>query len=549
MSANIHPLAGQIAPAEVLLDVDKLLQAYEQLAPDPGIASQRVVFGTSGHRGCALDASFNRAHVLAISQAICDYRRAQGITGPLFLGIDTHAVSAPALLTSLSVFAANAVDVRIAPRGEYTPTPAVSLAILNYNRGRKAALADGVVLTPSHNPPESGGYKYNLCHGGPADSAATRAIENAANAMLADAESQVRRIAESAVWSQPRVQIHDFIAEYVAELAQVIDFQCIRESKLRIGVDPLGGAGVNYWPRIAEMHGLDLTVVNRSVDPRFAFMSLDWDGRIRMDPSSTYAMRGLIALRERFDIAFACDTDHDRHGIVAPSVGLLPANHFLAVASDYLFRHRPQWSAAASLGKTLVSSSLIDRVAADLGRTLLEVPVGFKWFVDGLFDGSLGFAGEESAGASFARRDGSVWTTDKDGITLGLIAAEMTARDGIDPGKRYDTLTARLGRPLTTRIDAAADASRKAKLAALKPADIRVSELASEPITTILDRAPGFDAPFGGIKVSTADGWFAARPSGTEDIYKLYAESFRDQSHLDQIVSEAQAIIDAAVNT
>jgi len=547
MTARIHALAGQISPREQLLDVDALLHAYERIAPDPGLAAQRVSFGTSGHRGCAFDGSFNRAHVLAISQAICDYRRTQGIEGPLFLGIDTHAVSAPALVTALSVFAANGVAVRIAPRGEFTPTPAVSLAILNYNRGRQAGLADGVVLTPSHNPPESGGYKYNLTHGGPADTAATRTIEAAANLLLAKAESMVRRIGEADVWQHALVSEHYFLEEYVADLAQTIDFECIRQSSLKIGVDPLGGAGVAYWPRIAEAHGLDMRIVNSAVDPRFAFMTLDWDGRIRMDPSSEFAMRGLIAMRDQFDIAFACDTDHDRHGIVAPSVGLLPANHYLCVASDYLFRHRPQWAASARLGKTLVSSSLIDRVAADLRRTVLEVPVGFKWFVDGLFDGSLGFAGEESAGASFARFDGHVWTTDKDGITLGLLAAEMTAREGLDPGARFDAIAARLGRPLTTRIDAPADSTRKARLASLSPANIHVATLADDAITTVLDRAPGFDAPFGGIKVSTAQGWFAARPSGTEDIYKLYAESFRDQAHLEQIVREAQQIVDAAV--
>ena len=549
MSASKSPLAGQNARSEQLLDIAALLDAYTRIRPDPRVPAQAVAFGTSGHRGCSLDGSFNEAHVLAISQAICDWRGGEGIDGPLFLGIDTHALSEPAFATAVSVFAANDVEVRIARDGEFTPTPALSHAILVHNRGRRRGLADGVVLTPSHNPPESGGYKYNLTHGGPADAAATRAIEVRANTLLADACAQVRRMPFAQARHASVVREHDFVGSYVADLATVIDFDLLRATGLRLGVDPLGGAGIHYWQRIAIDHRVSLEVVNPSIDPQFGFMTLDWDGRIRMDPSSAFAMRGLIAMRERFDVAFACDTDHDRHGIVAPSVGLLPANHYLAVAIDYLFRERSQWSAHAGIGKTLVSSSLIDRVAAALGRPLIEVPVGFKWFVDGLFDGSLAFAGEESAGATFARRDGSVWTTDKDGITLGLLAAEMTARDGRDPGVRYQDLTRELGAPLTTRIDAPANAAQKSRLARLLPTDVQTGELAGEAITAVLDRAQGFPAPFGGIKVIAANGWFAARPSGTEDIYKLYAESFLGEDHLQQILIEAQVIVDVALRT
>ncbi len=543
----IDPRAGQPASAGPLLDVAALLDAYERVLPDPRLPTQAVVFGTSGHRGSSFDGSFNEAHVLAISQAICDWRRTRGIDGPLFLGIDTHALSEPAFATALPVFTANGVEVRIARSGEFTPTPALSHAILVHNRGRSEGLADGVVLTPSHNPPESGGYKYNLTHGGPADAEATRAIERHANALLAEGCAAVRRMPLAQAMRAANVREHDFIGTYVADLPNVIDFDIIRGSGLRLGVDPLGGAGIHYWQRIANDHRINLAVVNPTIDPTFAFMTLDWDGRIRMDPSSAFAMQGLIAIAKQFDVAFACDTDHDRHGIVAPSTGLLPANHYLAVAIDYLFSQRPQWSADKAIGKTLVSSSLIDRVAALHQRRLVEVPVGFKWFVDGLFDGSLGFAGEESAGATFARRDGSAWTTDKDGITLGLLAAEMTARDGRDPGQRYLDLTAKLGAPLTTRIDAPADAEKKARLARLQPGDIATRELAGEPISAVLDRASGFPAPFGGIKVTAENGWFAARPSGTEDIYKLYAESFIGEAHLARIVSDAQAMVDAAL--
>ncbi len=546
---NVSPLAGTPATPDMLIDVARLVAAYYTEVPDPSVPAQRVAFGTSGHRGSALEKSFNESHVLAISQAICLYRKQHSIDGPLFLGIDTHALSVPAFTSALEVLAANGVHVLIAQGGEYTPTPAVSHAILFHNRRRSSGLADGIVITPSHNPPDSGGIKYNPPNGGPADTDVTGWIEAKANALLEKSGlSNVGRIPFDDARRAETTREHDFLASYVADLDSVIDFAAIRDSGIRIGVDPLGGAGVHYWARIAERYRLDLTVVSEEVDPTFSFMSLDWDGQIRMDPSSAYAMQRLIGLKDRYDIAFACDTDHDRHGIVTPSSGLMPPNHYLAVAIDYLFRNRARWSSDAAVGKTLVSSAMIDRVAARLGRRLVEMPVGFKWFVDGLFDGSLGFAGEESAGASFSRIDGAVWTTDKDGIVPALLAAEITARIGRDPGQLYRELTMDLGEPAADRVEAAATPDQKRKLAKLSPEQIRITELGGEPIERVLDRAPGNDAPIGGIKVIAASGWFAARPSGTEDIYKIYAESFRGEAHLRQILEEAQKVVDAALN-
>lgn len=547
ISPQISPLAGQPAQAAQRVDVAKLVDAYYSRWPDPAVPAQRVAFGTSGHRGSSFDASFNEAHVLAISQAVCLYRRGQGIEGPLFLGIDTHALSAPAFESALEVLAANGVDVMIAKGGEYTPTPAVSHAILAHNRGRDKGLADGIVITPSHNPPDSGGFKYNPPHGGPAESGVTAWIEAEANALLDAGLKDVRRIPFDQARRAATTREHDYLDAYVADLGGVVDLDAIRASGLRLGADPLGGAGVRYWARIAERYRLDLTVVSDRVDPTFGFMSLDWDGRIRMDPSSAYAMRRLIGLKDRYDIAFACDTDHDRHGIVTPGAGLLPPNHYLAVAIEYLFRHRPRWSRRAAVGKTVVSSALIDRVTARLGRKLHEVPVGFKWFVSGLLDGALGFGGEESAGASFSRIDGSVWTTDKDGIVPALLAAEITARTGRDPGERYRELARDLGEPVADRVEAPATAEQKRKLAQLSPRQLPITQLGGEPIEHVLDRAPGNDAPIGGVKVVAAGGWFAARPSGTEDIYKIYAESFRGEDHLRSLLSEAQAIVDRAL--
>lgn len=544
MQSRISPLAGQIAPEHLLLNVASLVDSYYTLKPDPELAPQRVAFGTSGHRGNAFASSFNEQHVLAISQAICNFRRANGIDGPLFLGIDTHALSQPALESALSVFAGNGVTVLVAKPGEYTPTPALSHAILKYNRSRTAGLADGVVLTPSHNPPESGGYKYNLSNGGPADSKATAWIESEANRLLASRLDGVRRVSYAQALQAPTTQPYDFLENYVAELDEVIDFEVIRASGIRIGVDPLGGAGVRYWPRIAERYKLNLQVVNQQVDPTFRFMSLDWDGRIRLDPSSSYAMQSLIGLKDKFDIAFGCDTDHDRHGIVTPSGGLMPPNHFLSVMIDYLFRNRPLWPADLAIGKTVVSSAMIDRVANRLGRKLYEVPAGFKWFAAGLFDGSLGFAGEESAGASFLRRDGGAWTTDKDGITPALLAAEITARCGKDPAQYYQQLSAELGEPFADRLEASANLTQKRQLTKLAPAQITATELAGEPLSQVSDRAPGNAMSIGGIKLSSANGWFAARPSGTEDLYKIYAESFVSPTHLQKILVQAQQIVD-----
>jgi len=547
MDTRISSLAGQPAQAAPLVDLSRLLDAYSAITPDPANPAQRVMFGTSGHRGTSLNGSFNEHHILAISQATCDYRRQQGIDGPLFIGIDTHALSAPAFETALEVLAANDVQVRIAEDGHFTPTPAISHAILVHNRGRSHGLADGIVVTPSHNPPESGGFKYNAANGGPADNSVTGWIQDRANALLEGGLKEVRRLPIDQARRRSSTQRHDFIGAYVADLGSVIDFDAIRTSGVRMGVDPLGGAGVHYWPRIAQHYGIELDVVSDQVDPQFGFMTLDWDGRIRMDPSSPYAMQRLIALKDRYDIAFACDTDHDRHGVVAPSVGLLPANHYLSVAVDYLFQHRPQWSLKAAVGKTVVSSAMIDRVAARLGRRLMEVPVGFKWFADGLFDGSLGFGGEESAGASCLRRDGTVWTTDKDGIVLALLSAEMTAQRGRDPGALYRALTNELGEVFTDRVEAKANAAQKKALSKLSPQQIVSTRLAGEPVRSVLDKAPGNDAPIGGIKVVTDGGWFAARPSGTEDLYKIYAESFRDDAHLRRLLADAQVVVDSAL--
>ncbi len=543
---KLSPLAGKPAPASVLVDIPRLLTAYYTGQPDASIASQRVAFGTSGHRGSSLDLSFNENHVLAISQAICLYRQAKGIDGPLFVGADTHALSTPAAASALQVLAANGVEVMLSKDDEYTPTPAVSHAIICYNRGRSSGLADGIVITPSHNPPQSGGFKYNPPNGGPADSDVTKWIEAKANELLAGGLKDIKCMDHEQALQASTTHRHDYVASYVADLENVIDFDVIRGANLRLGVDPLGGAGVRYWSAIAEHYKLNLEVVNTEVDPTFRFMSVDWDGQIRMDPSSPYAMQGLIGLRERFDVAFACDPDHDRHGIVTKS-GLLAPNNYLAVAIDYLFQHRPQWRADAAVGKTVVSSGLIDRVTARLDRRLYEVPVGFKFFADGLFDGSLGFGGEESAGASFLRKDGSVWTTDKDGLIPALLAAEITARTGRDPSQAYAELTAELGEPFATRVEAKANAQQKALLSKLAPEQVKSTELAGEPIEQILSHAPGNNQAIGGLKVMTANGWFAARPSGTEDIYKIYAESFISEEHLQRLVAEAQALVDAAI--
>lgn len=547
MSTRISPLAGNPATMAPLADIPALLAAYENLRPDPAESTQRVAFGTSGHRGTSLERSFNEWHVAAIAQAICEYRSAQGIDGPLFMGADTHALSAPALETALGVLAANGVRTLISSGGEFTPTPALSHAILTYNRGRAGGLADGIVITPSHNPPPDGGFKYNPPNGGPADTGVTSAIETRANALLADGLREVRRLPFEQARRAATTQEHDFMAGYVADLGQVVDLEAIRSSGIRLGVDPLGGAGVHYWRRIAERYGLSLEVISEQVDPTFSFMTLDWDGKVRMDPSSSWAMQRLLANRERFDIAFGCDTDHDRHGIVTRSAGLLPTNHYLSVAIDYLFRNRPGWSGQAAVGKTVVSSGMIDRVAARLGRRVFEVPVGFKWFVEGLTDGTLAFVGEESAGATMTQRDGIAWTTDKDGIVPCLLAAEITARTGRDPGEHYRDLAAEFGAPAADRVDAPATPEQKKRLSRLSPAQIRSRELAGEPIEQVLDKAPGNGAAIGGIKVISKSGWFAARPSGTENIYKIYAESFRGEQHLQALIAEAQKVVDEAL--
>jgi phosphoglucomutase len=544
--AEVNPLAGKIAAPSMLANVPRLVTAYFAGKPDPAIPSQRVAFGTSGHRGSALNNAFNEAHILAISQAVCDHRHAKGIDGPLFIGIDTHALAEPALASALEVFAANDVEVMIDAQDGYTPTPVISHAILTTNKGRDKGLADGVVITPSHNPPEDGGFKYNPPNGGPADTDITSAIERAANRLLEDGLRGVKRIPHERARKSASVHRYDYIGPYVADLAEVIDMDAIRSSGVRIGIDPLGGAAVHYWQPIIERYGISATIVSDVVDPTFRFMSVDWDGKIRMDCSSPYAMARLIGLRDKFEVGFANDTDADRHGIVTGSNGLMNPNHYLAACIVYLFGHRPQWRSDSAVGKTIVSSAIIDRVAGKLGRRLVETPVGFKWFVDGLCDGSFGFAGEESAGASFLRRDGSVWTTDKDGIILGLLAAEMTARTKSDPSQLFDELTSELGVPFYERIDAPATSAQKTLLKALSPEKLGIRELAGEPVLETLTAAPGNGQSFGGIKVITQHGWFAARPSGTEDVYKIYAESFRDQAHLRRIQQDAQSAIDNA---
>ncbi len=545
---KVNPMAGKPAATAMLVNVPKLITAYYTERPDPAVPSQRVAFGTSGHRGSSFDRSFNEWHILATTQAIAEYRGANGISGPLFLGIDTHALSEPASASALEVLAANGVEVMLPEKTDYTPTPVVSHAILTYNRDRsqKSGQADGIVVTPSHNPPEDGGFKYNPPTGGPADATITGWIQNRANDLLENRLDGVKRVPFATALRAPTTHRHNFLDAYVADLANVIDMSAVKAAGLKLGVDPLGGAGVDFWGPIGERYGLNLTVVNQATDPTFRFMTVDWDGRIRMDPSSPYAMRSLIGLKDRFDVAFACDTDHDRHGIVTRSAGLLPPNHYLAACIHYLFQNRPRWAKSAAVGKTLVSSSMIDRVTAKLGRRLHEVPVGFKWFVDGLVDGELGFGGEESAGASFLRMDGTVWTTDKDGMIAALLAAEMTARLQRDPGEVYKDLTREFGDPVYERIDAPATAEQKAALQRLSPDQIRVSDLAGDKIETILTHAPAGGA-LGGVKVIAASGWFAARPSGTEEIYKIYAESFRGREHLERIEAEAQAIVSKAL--
>ena len=545
--AEISPLAGKPAPASILVDVASLIDAYHGRRPDPSVPAQRVVFGTSGHRGSSLDTAFNEAHILAITQAICLYRKREAIDGPLFIGFDTHALSKPAFVTALEVLAANQVEVMVDARDGYTPTPVVSHAVLQYNRDRRRGLADGIVITPSHNPPQYGGFKYDPPQGGPADTHITRWIEERANAFLADGLRGVSRVPFDRASSASTTHPHEYLDAYVGDLGSVVDLDAIRASRVRIGVDPLGGASVAYWDAIRERYGLDLEVVNHAVDPTFRFMTVDWDGQIRMDPSSPYAMARMVGLKDRFDVAFASDTDADRHGIVSHSTGLLEPNHYLAVAIDYLFAHRDGWPASVAVGKTVVSSTMIDRVAARLRRQLVEVPVGFKWFVEGLVGGTIGFCGEESSGATFLRRDGTVWTTDKDGLVPNLLAAEITARTGKDPGEHYRTLTAEFGTPCYTRVDAAATAEQKARLEKLSAEAVTAPTLAGEPIVAKLTKAPGNDAPIGGLKVVAASGWFAARPSGTEPIYKIYAESFRDQQHLETIVQEAEEIVNDAL--
>jgi len=544
---KVSPFAGKPAEPSMLVNVPRLVTAYYTEVPDPDVPEQRVAFGTSGHRGSSFQKAFNEWHILAITQAICQYRAQNKIDGPLFLGMDTHALSVPALASALEVLAANGVDVMLAEGDEYTPTPTVSHAILTYNRGRKTGLADGIVITPSHNPPHDGGFKYNPPNGGPADTTVTDWIQARANEFLESGLAGVKRVPFEKALRAPTTHRHDYLNAYVADLANVIDMDAIRGAKISLGVDPLGGAGVHYWEPIAERYGLNLTVTNKEVDPTFRFMTVDWDGQIRMDPSSPYAMQRLIGLKDRFAIAFACDTDHDRHGIVTKSTGLLPPNHYLSVAIFYLFQNRPKWGANAAVGKTVVSSQMIDRVTAKVGRRLYEVPVGFKWFVDGLLDGSLGFGGEESAGASFLRLDGSVWTTDKDGIVPALLSAEITARMGRDPGEIYRELTREFGEPVYDRVEAPATPQQKEILGKLSPQQVRSTDLAGEKVQAILTTAPGNGASIGGLKVAAENGWFAARPSGTEDIYKIYAESFRGADHLRLILEEAQTIVSDAL--
>jgi phosphoglucomutase len=540
--ADVDPAAGKPVSQSALANIPRLITAYFTNTPDAADPAQRVAFGTSGHRGSSLKNSFNEGHILATTQAICDYRREKGLTGPLFVGIDTHALAEPALVSAIEVFAANGVDIMIDQAGGYTPTPVISHAILSYNRGRSSGLADGVVITPSHNPPEDGGYKYNPPHGGPADTDATSVIEKRANAYLADGLKGVARMPYEKARKSPSVHAHDYVTPYVADLGNVVDLAAVKSAGVRIGIDPLGGAAVHYWPPIIERYGLTATIVNDAIDPTFRFMTADWDGKIRMDCSSPYAMASLIQMRDRFDVAFANDTDADRHGIVTPS-GLMNPNHYLATAIAYLFAHRPDWRGDAAIGKTVVSSSIIDRVAKKLNRKLVETPVGFKWFVDGLIGGSFGFAGEESAGASFLKRDGTVWTTDKDGLILGLLAAEIIAKTGRDPSQLFADLTAEFGMPHYERIDVAATGPQKTVLKAVSPEQLGLKEFAGDPVRATLSKAPGNGQPFGGIKVETDFGWFAARPSGTEDVYKIYAESFRSTDHLHRIQQEAQAAL------
>jgi phosphoglucomutase len=543
MAAHVDPLAGLPIDPSRLVNVPRLVSAYFAGKPDPAVATQRVAFGTSGHRGSALHNSFNENHILAVSQAICDYRKGAGIDGPLFLGIDTHALAEPAMVSALEVFAANGVHVMVDQDGGYTPTPVISHAILSYNKGRTSGLADGVVVTPSHNPPEDGGFKYNPPNGGPADTDITGLMEKAANGFLETNMAGVKRIPLARARASEFVKPYDYVTPYVADLAHVVDMDAIRASGVKIGIDPLGGAGVHYWEPIIARYKLDATIVNTAIDPTFRFMTLDWDGKIRMDCSSPYAMAPLIHMRDTFDVAFANDTDADRHGIVTRTGGLMNPNHYLATAIDYLFTHRPHWRQDAAVGKTIVSSAIIDRVVKKLGRKLVETPVGFKWFVNGLEDGSFGFGGEESAGASFLRKDGTVWTTDKDGLILGLLAAEITAVTKENPSQRFEKLTQEFGKPYYERIDAAATPDQKSVLKKVTPAQIGMTELAGDPVTVTESNASGNGQSFGGIKVSTANGWFAARPSGTEDVYKIYAESFRSTDHLKQIQSDAQAAI------
>jgi len=544
---NISPLAGKPAPPTLLVDVPRLVSAYYTQRPDPALSSQRVLFGTSGHRGSSLQTAFNEWHILAITQAICLYRQKEKIDGPLFLGMDTHALSVPAMASALEVLAAHGVDVMLAEGDGYTPTPVVSHAILTYNRGRTTGLSDGIVITPSHNPPGDGGFKYDPPNGGPAETHITAWIEAQANALIENGLRGLKRMLFEKALRAPTTHRHDYLHAYINDLGNVIDMDVVRGAKISLGVDPLGGAGVHYWQPMAERYGLNLTVVNETLDPTFRFMTVDWDGQIRMDPSSPYAMQRLIGLKDRFDIAFACDTDHDRHGIVTRSSGLMPPNHYLSVAIDYLFQHRPKWRKETAVGKTVVSSGMIDRVAARLGRKLYEVPVGFKWFVDGLLDGSLGFGGEESAGASFLRLDGAPWTTDKDGIVPALLSAEITAKMGRDPGDLYHDLTREFGEPAYDRVEAPATLEQKERLLNLSPDEVRITQLAGEQIRTVLTRAPGNQASIGGLKVIAESGWFAARPSGTENIYKIYAESFRGADHLHQILEEAQTIVNSAL--
>lgn len=547
---KISPLAGKLAPADGLIDVAKLLDQYYTVQPDPANSLQKVSFGTSGHRGSSATGTFNEAHIIAVSQAVAEYRKSQGIDGPLYMGMDSHALSAPAQKTALEVLATQGVEVFIAPTegfAQYTPTPVVSHAILTYNKGRTSGLADGIIITPSHNPPSDGGFKYNPPSGGPAEPETTKWIQDRANALMANGNREVQRISYESALKASTTHIHDFITPYVDDLENVIDIEVIRSAGLRIGADPLGGSNIAYWEPIRNRYGLNITVVNNRIDPTFGFMTVDWDGKIRMDCSSPYAMANLVKLKNDYDIAFGNDTDSDRHGIVTPSVGLMNPNHFLSVAISYLFTNRSNWSASSAIGKTLVSSNMIERVGKLIGRSVYEVPVGFKWFVSGLLDGSLGFGGEESAGASFLRKDGTVWTTDKDGIIMDLLAAEITARTGKDPGVHYQELTAKLGTAYYSRIDSPATPEQKARLGKLAPEDVKASTLAGDSIAAKLTKAPGNNASIGGLKVVTDNGWFAARPSGTENVYKVYAESFKSQEHLDQILGEASQIVNEAL--